>query len=83
MDGLEGFANDDVPNPYETYEEAYNGPNAMLDVDDYVNNAEDAEAAADSYDTYIGAELNFPDADGNAVYTDVSRNESETTMAKL
>ena len=77
MDGLEGFANDDVPNPYETYEEAYNGPNAMLDVDDYVNNAENAEAAADSYDTYIGAELNFPDADGNAVYTDVSRNESK------
>ena len=83
MDGLEGFANDDVPNPCETYAEAYNGPNVMLDVDDYVNNAEDAEAAADSYDTYIGAELNFLDADGNAVYTDVSRNESETTMAKL
>ena len=73
LDGLEGFANDDVPNPYERYEEAYNGPNAMLDVDDYVNNAEDAEAAADSYDTYIGAELNFPDADGNVVYGRVKK----------
>ena len=40
----------------------------MLDMDDYVKNVEDSEAAADSYDTYIGAELNFQDADRNAVY---------------
>ena len=39
----------------------------MLDVDDYVNNAKDAEEEADSYDNYIGAELNLPDADGNAL----------------
>ena len=71
--GLEGFTNDDLPNPYKTYEEAYNGPNAMLDVDDYVKNAEDAEAAADSYETYIGAELNFPDSDGNALYVRVKK----------
>ena len=68
LDGLEGFKNDDVPNPYETYKEAYNGPNAMLDLDDYVNNSEDAEAAADSYDTYIGVNLNLPDLDVNSVY---------------
>ena len=53
--------------PYKTYKEAYNGPNAILDVDDYINHSEDAEAAADSYDTYISAELNFPDAYRNAV----------------
>ena len=41
LDGLEGFTNDDVPNPYNTYEEAYNGPNVMLNVNEYVNNAED------------------------------------------
>ena len=40
----------------------------MLDVDDYVNNDKDAESAADSYYTYIGEELNFPDAEENAVY---------------
>ena len=38
--GIEGFTNDDVTNPYNTYEEAYNGPNTMLNVDEYVNNAE-------------------------------------------
>ena len=40
----------------------------MLDVDDYVKNEEDAESAADSYGNYIGAELNLPDDDRNAVY---------------
>ena len=73
LDSLEGFTNDGVPNPYETYKEAYNGPNEMIDIDDYVNNSEDAEAAEDSYDTYIGAGLNFPDADGNAVYRRVKK----------
>ena len=42
LDGLEGFKNDDVTNPYKTYEYAYNGPNAMLDADDYVNNSKDS-----------------------------------------
>ena len=45
----------------------------MLDVDDYVKNAEDAEASSDSYDTYIGADLNLPDANGNAVYGRVKK----------
>ena len=40
----------------------------MLDVDDNVNNAEDSEAAVDSFETYIGAELKLPDADRNSVY---------------
>ena len=40
----------------------------MLDVDEYVNNATDAEAAADSYDTYIGAGLKFPDLGVNPVW---------------
>ena len=39
----------------------------MLDSDEYMNDATDAEAAADLYDTYIGAELNFPNSDGNPV----------------
>ena len=43
-DGLEGFKNDDVPSPYENYKESYNGPNAMLDVDDYVKNDDYAES---------------------------------------
>ena len=68
LDGLEGFKNNDVPNPYKAYVEAYNGPNLMLDVDDHVKNSEYAEVAADSYDTYIGAELKLSDSDGNAVY---------------
>ena len=42
LDGLEGFTNDDAPNPWETYKEAYNVPNAMLDVYDYVNSDKDA-----------------------------------------
>ena len=45
----------------------------MLNVDNYVNNAKDAEAAADSYDTYISAQLNFPDDDDNAVYGRVNK----------
>ena len=32
-----------------------------------MNNATYYEAAADSCDTYIEAELNFPDSDGNTV----------------
>ena len=47
LDGLEGFTNDDVPNPYKAYGEAYNGPNLMLNVDDYVKNTKDTEAAVD------------------------------------
>ena len=40
----------------------------MLDTDEYVNNSLNAEAAADSYYTYIRADLYFPYADENAVY---------------
>ena len=47
LDGLEGFTNDYLPNPYKTYEEAYNGSNAMLDADDYVNNSEFVEVVDD------------------------------------
>ena len=36
LDGLEGFTYDNLPNPYKTYEKSYNGPNAMLNVNDYV-----------------------------------------------
>ena len=39
----------------------------MLDVDEYLNNATHGYSAADSYETYIGVELNFPDSDGNPV----------------
>ena len=39
----------------------------MLDVNSYVNEATDAKAEFDSYETYIGAELNLPDLDGNPV----------------
>ena len=39
----------------------------MINVYDYVNNSKYAEAAADTYDTYIGPDLNFPDANGNAL----------------
>ena len=42
LDRLELFTNDEVPNPYETYKESYNGPNVILNMDDYVNNVEDA-----------------------------------------
>ena len=42
LDGLEGFTNDDVPNQYETYKDSYKRKNYMLDVDDYVNNADDS-----------------------------------------
>ena len=42
-------------------------------VDNYVNNSEDAKSAADSYDTYIGVELNLPDANRNAVYGRVKK----------
>ena len=45
----------------------------MLDVDDYVKNSKDAESSADSYDTYIGADLNFPDANRNTVYGRVDK----------
>ena len=45
----------------------------MLDVDDYVTNDKDTEVSTDLYDTYINADLNFPDADSNAVYTHVNK----------
>ena len=71
--GLKRFKNNDVPKPYDTYKEAYNGSNAMIDMDDYVNNAEGEESAADSYNNYIGADLNFTDAHGNLVYGRVKK----------
>ena len=82
LDGLEELTNDDVPNPYKTYEESYNGTNEILDVDDYVNNTKDAEAAAYSYDTYIGADLNLTYVDGNAVYGRVKK-KFGTMMANM
>ena len=42
-------------------------------VDDNVKTSKDSEAAEDSYDTYIGAKLNFPDDDGNTVYIRVKK----------
>ena len=36
----------------------------MVDVDEYVNNAMNAESEADSCDNYVGAELNLPNSDG-------------------
>ena len=45
----------------------------MLDVDDYVNNTQDSEAAEDSYETYISAEMNYPDVNINAVYEPVKK----------
>ena len=82
LDGLEGFTNDDVPNAYKTYKEAYNGPNRMLDVNDYEKNAKDAEAAADSYETNIATDLNFSDANRNAVFGRVEK-RVRTMIAKL
>ena len=38
LDGLEGFKNDYLPNPYNTNKEAYNGSNVMPDVNAYVKN---------------------------------------------
>ena len=73
LDRIEGFTHDDVPNPYENYEEAYNAPNAMLDMDHYVNNSYDAESAVDSYNTYFGADLDFRDDDGNTVHRRVKK----------
>ena len=73
LDGIGGFTHNDGHHPYETYKEAYNGLNAMMDVDDYLYNAEDVEAASYSYDTYISVELNFPDFYRNSVYRRVKK----------
>ena len=54
----------------------------MLDSYDYVNNDKDAKAAAYPYDTYIGAEMNFPDADGDSLYRRVKK-KFGTIMAKM
>ena len=63
------FTNDDVPYPYETQKEAYNRPNEMLGVDDYAKKIRGYRSSSIFiYDTYIGAELNFPDDNGNAIY---------------
>ena len=45
----------------------------MLDVNEYVNNATDAEAVADSYYTYILAELKSPNSVVNTVKGVVSK----------
>ena len=52
LDGLEGFKNNDVPNPYKAYVEEYNGPNLMLDVDDHVKNYEYATSAYSEFFTW-------------------------------
>ena len=67
LDGLDYFFNDDVTDHFGGKQGPYTGPENMLDVNSYVNEATDAKAEFDSYETYIGAELNLPDLDGNPV----------------
>ena len=57
-----------MTNPYENYEEEDNEANAMISVDEYINNSKDVKSAQYSYDTYISTQLNFPDTDGNELY---------------
>ena len=45
----------------------------MLDLYHYVKNDKNSDGVADSYDTYIGSEKNFPYANGNAVYGSVNK----------
>ena len=45
----------------------------MLNMDHYVNNSYDAESAVDSYNTYIVADLDFRDANGNTVHRRVKK----------
>ena len=40
----------------------------MVDVNKYLNNGTDAASSYDSYETYMIAELNFPDSYGNPVW---------------
>ena len=54
----------------------------MLYVDEYVNNATNAETASDSHDIYIGAEFNFLGSFGNPIRSIVRKriikNDGET-----
>ena len=64
---MDDFFNEKFPNTFKGKAEPYTGPENIQDVGEYVNIAEYAEAAAGLYDTYIEAELNFTNSDGNPV----------------
>lgn len=74
MDELPDFINDDIPmaqddNPME---EDYNGLPEQPDLDDIVNQ-EDPVLAADTYDTFLGAEVCLPDDKGNKLMARVTK----------
>lgn len=65
MDGFAHFINDDEPDQYEDQgqDSADIYPPSIPEIDDVVDNG-DAEKAADTYHSYIGAEVVVPDAAG-------------------
>ena len=60
-DGFYNFVNSDLPDPYDL---SADDPNRLPDIDEVVDQA-DAEKAADTYHSFVGAEVIVPDASGN------------------
>jgi hypothetical protein len=61
MDGFHAFINEDEPDPFQEVAEE---TDVTPDIDAVVDNT-DAERAADTYHSYVGAEVILPDATGN------------------
>jgi hypothetical protein len=60
-DGFHNFMNEDLPDPFDL---PANDPDRLPDIDEVVDQS-DAEKAADTYHSFIGAEVIVPDAAGN------------------
>jgi len=60
-DGFHNFVNEDSPDPFDL---PVDDPNHLPDIDEIVDQT-DAEKAADTYHSFIGAEVIVPDAAGN------------------
>jgi hypothetical protein len=60
-DGFQNFINEDMPDPYDL---PMDDPDRLPDIDEVIDNS-DAEKAADTYHSFVGAEVIVPDAAGN------------------
>jgi hypothetical protein len=60
-DGFHNFINKDLPDPYDLPADS---PDRLPDTDEVIDQS-DAEKAADTYHSFVGAEVIVPDAAGN------------------
>ena len=76
-DGFHNFINSDLPDPFDL---PADDPNLLPEIDAVVDQS-DAERAADTYHSFVGAEVIVPDAAGNRRMAKVLRRVRESPVS--